>query len=137
MQSAVPYNITTGRDDNGDTISNDRPAGIPRNSARGAAQIDVGARLSWSIGFGTRATTGPQGPQVRVVRGDNPDPLGSMPSGETQNKRYLVEMYVQSYNLLNHLNALTFSGVLTSPFYGRPTSAGPARRIEIGTRVNF
>ena len=34
VQSALPYNITTGRDDNGDTISNDRPAGVTRNAAR-------------------------------------------------------------------------------------------------------
>ena len=32
IQSALPYNITTGRDDNGDTVSNDRPAGVTRNS---------------------------------------------------------------------------------------------------------
>ena len=137
VQSALPYNITTGRDDNGDTISNDRPAGVTRNSARGTAQADLGARLSWSIGFGTRTNAGAQGPQVRIVRGDNPDPLGSMPSGDAQNKRYALELYVQSYNVLNHVNALNFSGVMTSPFFARPTSAAPARRIEIGTRVSF
>jgi hypothetical protein len=36
--SALPYNITTGLDGNGDTVFNDRPAGIGRNSARGASQ---------------------------------------------------------------------------------------------------
>ena len=50
VQSALPYNITTGRDDNGDTVSNDRPAGVTRNSGRGRAQVDLGLRLSWSIG---------------------------------------------------------------------------------------
>ncbi|MGH9349589.1 MAG: carboxypeptidase regulatory-like domain-containing protein, partial [Vicinamibacterales bacterium] len=34
-QSASPYNITTGEDTNGDTVTNDRPAGISRNAARG------------------------------------------------------------------------------------------------------
>ena len=43
IQSGLPYNITTGRDDNGDSISNDRPAGVARNSGRGTAQVDVGA----------------------------------------------------------------------------------------------
>src|SRR5439155_17358154 len=47
MQSALPYNITTGRDDNGDTVSNDRPAGVTRNTGRGRSQIDLGTRLSW------------------------------------------------------------------------------------------
>jgi hypothetical protein len=53
------------------------------------------------------------------------------------NKRYGVELYVQSYNLLNHLNALNFSGVMTSPFFGQPTSAAPPRRIELGARLTF
>jgi hypothetical protein len=137
LQSALPYNITTGRDDNGDTISNDRPVGVGRNTGRGRAQADIGARLSWSIGFGVRPAGGVQGPQVRIVRGDNADPLGSMGGGGDMNKRYGVEVYVQSYNLLNHLNALNFSGVMTSPFFGQPTSAAAPRRIEIGARLTF
>ncbi|HEX6163407.1 MAG TPA: carboxypeptidase regulatory-like domain-containing protein, partial [Vicinamibacterales bacterium] len=50
--SALPYNITTGLDDNGDTVFNDRPAGVGRNSARGAAQWNTNIRLSKSIGLG-------------------------------------------------------------------------------------
>src|SRR6185436_19090163 len=71
--SALPYNITTGHDDNGDTVSNDRPAGVTRNSGRGRAQVDIGLRLSWSLGFGGPAAP-PAGPQVRILRGDNADP---------------------------------------------------------------
>jgi len=134
-QSALPYNITTGRDDNGDTISNDRPAGVTRNTGRGSAQIDLGVRLSWSIGFGESAAP-PGGPQVRIMRGDNADPLSGMGMPDGANK-YSVEMYVQSYNTLNHLNALNYSGVLGSPFFGQATSAGPARRVEVGIRLGF
>jgi hypothetical protein len=137
VQSALPYNITTGRDDNGDTVSNDRPSGVTRNSGRGSAQVDLGARLSWSIGFGVRPPGGIQGPQVRVVRGDNADPLGGMAGGGDVNKRYSVELYAQSYNLVNHTNAVNFSGVLTSPFFGQATSAAPPRRVEVGARLTF
>jgi Carboxypeptidase regulatory-like domain len=137
VQSALPYNITTGQDDNGDTISNDRPSGVGRNTGRGRAQADMGARLSWTIGFGVRPAGGIQGPQVRIVRGDNADPLGSMGGGGDMTKRYGVELYVQSYNLLNHTNALTFSGVMTSPFFGQPTGAAPPRRVELGARLTF
>jgi hypothetical protein len=137
VQSALPYNITTGQDDNGDTISNDRPANVGRNAGRGRAQADIGARLSWTIGFGVRPAGGVQGPQVRIVRGDNADPLGSMGGGGDMNKRYGVELYVQSYNLLNHMNALNFSGVMTSPFFGQPTAAAPPRRVELGARLTF
>jgi hypothetical protein len=136
VQSALPYNITTGHDDNGDTVSNDRPAGVTRNSARGGAQVDLGARLGWSIGFGGPRPAGPQGPQVRIVRGDNADPLGGV-GGAEQNQRYSVELYAQAYNLLNRTNPLNFGGVLTSPFFGQPTSAAAPRRVEIGARFAF
>jgi hypothetical protein len=135
--SALPYNITTGRDDNGDTVSNDRPPGVTRNTGRGSAQVDLGMRLSWSTGFGGPAAP-PAGPQVRIMRGDNADPLGSMGGGrDGQNKRYSIELYAQAYNVLNHFNALNYSGVVSSPFFGRATSAAAPRRIELGTRFSF
>jgi hypothetical protein len=135
-QSALPYNITTGRDDNGDTVSNDRPAGMRRNAGRGRAQVDLGLRVSWGVAFGGPAAPA-AGPQIRIVRGDNADPLGGMPGVDGQNKRYTVELYAQSYNTLNRVNALNFSGVVGSPFFGQPTSAAPPRRVEIGTRFTF
>jgi len=135
-QSALPYNITTGRDDNGDTVSNDRPAGVARNAGRGRAQVDLGLRLSWGVGFGGPAAP-PAGPQIRIVRGDNADPLAGMGGLDGQSKRYTVEFYAQAYNALNHVNALNFSGVISSPFFGRPTSAAAPRRVEIGTRFSF
>ena len=136
VQSGTPYNITTGRDDNGDTVSNDRPAGITRNTGLGTAQIDLGLRLSWSLAFGGAAPP-PAGPQVRVVRGDSQDPLSSMGGMDGAGKRYALELYVQAYNVLNHVNALNFSGVVGSPFFGLPTSAAAPARVEIGARVNF
>jgi hypothetical protein len=44
LSSGQPLNVTTGRDDNGDTIFNDRPVGVARNSERtsGFAQFDLG-----------------------------------------------------------------------------------------------
>jgi hypothetical protein len=136
VQSPAPYNITTGRDDNGDTVSNDRPAGVTRNTGLGATQIDLGLRLSWSLAFGGAAPP-PAGPQVRVVRGDSADPLSGMGGMDGAGKRYALELYVQAYNALNHFNALNFSGVLSSPFYGQPTAAAAPRRVEVGGRIGF
>jgi hypothetical protein len=134
VQSPTPYNITTGRDDNGDTVSSDRPAGVTRNTGLGATQIDLGLRLSWSLAFGGAAPP-PAGPQVRVVRGDSADPLSGM--GGMRRAALALELYVQAYNALNHFNALNFSGVLSSPFYGQPTAAAAPRRVEIGGRIGF
>jgi len=50
--SGQPLNITTGTDDNGDTIFNDRPAGVSRNSERteGFVQFDLGASKRVQVG---------------------------------------------------------------------------------------
>ena len=75
--SAPPYNITTGHDDNNDTVSNDRPAGVGRNAARAADRWDVGARLSYTFGFGQRAgADGAGGPQIVMIRPGGDTPMG-------------------------------------------------------------
>jgi hypothetical protein len=137
--SGLPYNVTTGFDDNGDTVSNDRPSGVGRNSERGKGRWDVGARLSWTFGFGTRADSGAgPGPQVviRTIGGPAPDSMGGF-SGGAEDKRWRFEVYVAATNLVNRTNPLTYSGVMTSPFFGQFTSAAPGRRVEVGTRFYF
>ena len=63
-ESGAPYNVTTGFDDNGDDVSNDRPAGVGRNSARGEGLLNIDLRLSWqkSIGQPKGGDQGPGGP---------------------------------------------------------------------------
>ena len=136
VRSALPYEITTGRDDNGDSLSTDRPGKTQRNAGRGRALADISLRLAWRTGFGGAPTAGPSGPQVRIVRGGDANPLGDMPSG-LPTHRYTVELYAQVFNALNRTNAQAFSGVLLSPFFGQPIAAGPPRRIELGARLAF
>jgi hypothetical protein len=52
--TGTPYTITTGFDDNGDSIFNDRPAGVGRNSLRMPGQFTLSANLSYSFGLGPR-----------------------------------------------------------------------------------
>jgi hypothetical protein len=131
--SAPPYNITTGRDDNGDTMVNDRPAGVGRNSARAAAQWDLSARLSWTLSFG-KLKDERAGPSVARARGDA-DTLSALSGGG--GGRWRMQFYVQAYNLFNHVNRINFTGVQTSPFFGTATVALPGRRIETGVRFSF
>jgi hypothetical protein len=134
--SGLPYNITTGRDDNGDTVFNDRPAGVARNSARGAPQWDMSVRLSWLLGFG-KAAAGSRSEGPRTVRVNSSD-VGAISSElAAMEKRWRLNMYLQIYNLLNHVNATNYVGVQTSPFWGRPTGAMPGRRMEAGLRFSF
>jgi hypothetical protein len=50
-RSKLPYNITTGADDNRDTQTNDRPAGVGRNAGRGATLFQADLRLTKAIRF--------------------------------------------------------------------------------------
>lgn len=137
VNSATPYNITTGFDDNGDTASNDRPDGVGRNSARGKPQWDVSTRLSWSFGFGQVSEAASKGGRPTVVRSrGDVDALGAL-SPDSSNKRYRMQFYVQAYNVFNHANLINFTGVETSPFFGHATAALPGRRMEAGTRFSF
>jgi len=134
--SALPYNITTGFDNNGDTVINDRPLGVGRNSARGASRWEIGSRLSWGKDFGPeQQQTG--GPQVRMVRIGGGDGAAPPSIGMGATKKYRLEFYAQAFNLLNHANLGAFSGVQTSPFFGQATSAQSPRRMELGMRFNF
>ena len=58
-------------------------------------------------------------------------------SGGAEDKRWRCELYVAATNLFNRTNPLAYSGVMTSPFFGQPTSAASPRRIELGARFGF
>ena len=44
---------------------------------------------------------------------------------------------VQAQNLTNHANYLGYSGTLTSPFFGRPTTVSGMRKVDAGIAMNF
>ena len=133
--SALPYNITTGFDNNGDTVINDRPVGMGRNSARGKARWEIGSRLSWGKDFGPeQQMTG--GPQIRMVRVGGGEGAAAPSMSMGANRKYRMEFYAQAFNLLNHANLGVFNGVQTSPFFGQATSAQSPRRFELGMRFN-
>jgi TonB dependent receptor/Carboxypeptidase regulatory-like domain len=133
--TATPYNITTGLDDNLDTVSNDRPPGVTRNSARGSGLFDLNTRLSWGFGFGQQKKGSTQ-ISKRVTRIGDSDSFAG-PSAEAMDRRWRVQLYLQVYNLLNHANLTNYTGVQTSPFFGQPTAALPGRRMETGMRFSF
>ena len=135
--SALPYNITTGFDNNADSVINDRPLNLERNIGRGAGRWEIGSRLSWGLNFGPEQQPSAGGPQVRMVRMGPGDGASAPMIGAPNTKKYRLEIYAQAFNLLNHTNLGVFSGVLTSPYFGQATSAQMPRRFEVGTRFNF
>ena len=48
-----------------------------------------------------------------------------------------IEGLFEAFNLTNHTNAVLFSGVLTSPFFGQAVAASAPRRLELGARLSF
>lgn len=136
-QSGLPYTIITGFDDNRDGVTNDRPAGIGRNTARGSWRWDLNLRLSRGFSFGGERQGPAGGPIIQRRTGGDEGGGPVMMTVEQTNQRFRVEFYVQGYNLLNRTNYLNFSGNRQSPFFQHPTSAGPARRVEVGMQFGF
>ncbi len=131
IQSGRPFNITTGRDNNGDTLFTDRPAFadpsdpdaigtafgtfdphpaagdaiIPRNLGREPAEVRVDLHVSraFPVGLGrTRARFG-----------------------------------ADFVNLFNRANAYSLNGVLTSPDFGRARRTREPRRVDLTMGVSF
>jgi hypothetical protein len=143
-RSATPYNVTTGRDDNGDGVFNDRPKDVSRNSARGAETFEISGRLSYGFAFGPKRPAGGAGGggQTMVVAigsggGAGGGAMASGFAGGASDRRFRLDFYVSGQNLLNRTNYASFSGVLTSPLFGQPTAAGTPRRIQLGARFSF
>ena len=48
-----------------------------------------------------------------------------------------IRIHCNFGRFFNYVNYNTFIGNQLSPFYGEATSAGPARRIELGVSIGF
>jgi hypothetical protein len=158
IASGAPFNITTGRDDNGDTLFTDRPAFanpgdagairttfgwfnpnphsgdriIPRNFGRGENQISLNLNASKTFVFGSET--------------DNrnaPANQRNCSAGFSQrfrcglDRRYGLTFSADVYNVLNHTNFSEFNNILTSPQFGRPNRAADARRLQLGVSLSF
>ena len=127
--SGDPYTLRTGTDDNQDTGTYDRPLGVPRNSLTGPSFFEVGLNLSKAV-------------QLRsdfVEVGENGGGRGPVGSGGYYGQRTGVRMTLSASvtNLFNNVNFRSFSGVQTSPFFGKATRARNPRQISLSARFDF
>jgi hypothetical protein len=129
--TAPPYTLLTGRDDNGDGIFNDRPAGISRNSVRASGQTNINAMIGYVFAFGHAA---PAPPGIGIFGSGGATQVRTVDQGTA---RYRLQLYVQAQNLTNERNYLGYSGTLTSPFFGRPTAVNGMRKIDAGMSLSF
>jgi hypothetical protein len=113
LASGRPYSLTTGHDDNNDTIANDRPDGVRRNSLQGpgAATLD----LRWSKEFHLKAAK----------------------KGTKRDEGPAVTLGLSAFNALNRVNYTGYVGNQSSPFFGLPVAARPARRVQLNVNFSF
>jgi hypothetical protein len=129
--SAGAYTEVTGRDDNGDGIFNDRPAGIGRNTLRAAGTFNLNMLLGYQFAFGH---TAPLPPGIGVFGGGNAAQVRTFDQGTA---RYRLGFFVQAFNLANTANYVGYSGTVLSPFYLKPTAARDMRKIDAGIALTF
>jgi hypothetical protein len=106
--SGKPVDITTGSDDYNDGLSNARPAGVPRNSMHGPGYLDLDLNLAHNFAFTKKGDKGPT-----------------------------ATLTVNSFNVLNHTNDVTYIGVVTSPLFGHGVAAQPPRRMQLDLEFKF
>lgn len=131
--SGAPYTIRTGRDDNGDSIFNDRPAGVGRNTLRAGWQYTSAGRFAYTIGLGKRTVALPPGITITSTGGGLS--LGTFNRPDAP--RYRLSFTANVHNLTNHANYIGYSGVMTSPFFMKPTAVDGVRRVDVSVGLSF
>ena len=131
--TGTPYTILTGRDNNGDLIYNDRPAGVGRNTVRTAMSWNSSGSFSYTIGFGKR--TVPTGPGIMITSSGGAVTTTTMASQAAARYRLMIGLYIQ--NLTNHANYVGYSGLMTSPFFLQPTGVSGVRRMNLQVGFSF
>lgn len=149
MASANRFNITTGRDTNGDGVFTERPAFatdvtkpgvvvsrfgafdpnpgpgqqiIPRNFGTGPTLFQANLRIAKTFRFNLFAGASTH----------------SRKAAKPEQKRYALTVSVSGQNIFNNTNFGPFIGNLNSPHFGQANAtASTARRIDLQARFSF
>jgi Carboxypeptidase regulatory-like domain len=131
--SGMPYTIRTGVDNNGDSILNDRPAGVGRNTLRMNPSYYSSAYFAYTIGVGKRTVALPPGFTFTSSGGA----MSLTSFAQPDAPRYRVAFVVSAQNLTNYANYVGYSGVMTSPFFMKPTAVEGVRTFNLSVVVSF
>ena len=108
LYSGKPVTITTGADNNHDGIINDRPPGVARNTMPGPGLINLDLNLSHDFALSKK-----------------------------KKESKVLAVTLNSFNVLNHPNYVTYVGTITSPLFGLPVAAQPPRRMQLDLQFKF
>jgi hypothetical protein len=131
--SGSPYTITTGHDDNRDSIFNDRPAGVGRNTLRTPAQWSSYGYFTYTLGLGKRKIALPPG--ITLTSSGGALSVGTV--AQQPMPRYRLSFTLSVSNLTNSTNFTGYSGVMISPFFMKPTNVSGVRSINLSTALSF
>ena len=137
--SGAPYTITTGIDENGDSIFNDRPFDAPRNSVRLPWRSTLSANVSYTIPIGKAPGPEPGRPGAggRPGPGGRPGGPGGGGGGGPRGgggRQKGITINVSAQNFTNRYNYSGFSGVMTSQYFLQATSVSNPRQVDISIR---
>lgn len=91
-----------------DGMSNARPVGVPRNSFDGQGYVDLDLNLTHDFPLTKQGDKGPT-----------------------------ATLSLNSFNVLNHVNDMTYIGVVGSRFFGHAVAAQPPRRMQLDIEFRF
>ncbi len=127
--SSLPFDVTTGRDENVDGLTNDRPAGVGRNTGDDTKLDSINA-LRRKAGLPMIESLTSQDFLEVDFRLARPYQFGA---GKTKG-----EWFMQVFNLFDRNNVSLIEGRVTSRSFGQPLGlAGPPRTLELGVRFGF
>jgi hypothetical protein len=149
--SGTPFNITIGRDPNGDTFFSERPAFatnlakpgviqtpmgmldpnpspgqiiIPRNFGHGPGYLTANAGLSKNFQFGKAIP--PKDVAPAVVQSNVKGPESNPPRKPPVVRPYQVNFSISATNVLNHTNPANPIGNIASPYFLKSTASSQA-----------
>jgi hypothetical protein len=146
----MPFNITTGNDNNGDGDFNDRPRYAPAGtplcpSPSSTTPAPAPVPCAYVTPYGFLMNTG-FGPTISRDRGVMPwtyyldvnlQRMITLTHDAKAAHVQTLTLNVRSSNVLNHLNVTQEGSVLGSPLFNRPDQGDNGRRIEFGARYTF
>jgi hypothetical protein len=129
VRSGTPFNITTGRDNNRNALTNDRPDLAPGARAGTADMLNLASFVDPGGRGGNLPRNAGRGPSyatfdVRIAR-------------RFRISTTAFELLAESFNLTNRVNLNNPNGNLASASFGRSPSAQDARQVQLGVRFEF
>lgn len=113
--SGMPFDITTGDDDNLDRVVNDRPLGVIRNAGNGPIFAQLDLRIT------------------KFIQLPTPFKKELTPGKSLRN----LELNIDVFNVLNRNNLFDIVGETSSPLFGRASSSLQARTFQLSLKYSF